>query len=416
MRPLQPGKLAKFAWQTTRIAMPSPSIAMTPTARPPQLEITGSRQLPEWMAGQGVSIAFTTYQTGKLFLVGLQPDGRLSIFERTLNRAMGLYATDQSLYLSSLYQLWRFENALEAGQTYQGYDRLYVPQVGYTTGDLDIHDIVLADFPLADFPLAGSSLAEAATSQPGFSNNSSTVPQPRQIIFVNTLFSCLATPSETHSFVPLWQPPFLSRLAAEDRCHLNGLAVQDGVPRYVTAVSQSDVVDGWRDRRHNGGCVIDIAQNQVIATGLSMPHSPRCYQGQLWVLNSGTGYLGSVEPRTGQFTPLTFCPGYLRGLAFTENFAIVGLSRPRQQTTLAGLALEENLKDRDAEPRCGLMIIDLNTGDVVHWLRIEGIVEELYDVALLPGVRRPMAIGFVSDEIRRMITMGEPAQAAKRRR
>jgi uncharacterized protein (TIGR03032 family) len=341
---------------------------------PLRLEITGSRQFPEWMAEQGVSLSFTTYQTGKLFLIGLQPDGQLSIFERTFNRAMGLYATEQTLYLSSLFQLWRFENALEPGQDYQGYDRLYVPQIGYTTGDLDIHDMALN--------------AE------------------NQIIFVNTLFGCLATVSATHSFVPLWKPPFLSKLAAEDRCHLNGLAMQAGQPHYVTAVSQSDVADGWRDRRQNGGCVIDVPQNQVIVTGLSMPHSPRYYQNKLWLLNSGTGDLGTVDLQQGKFEPVVFCPGYLRGLAFWGDYAIAGISRPRQNKTFSGLALDQNLKSKDAEARSGLLVINLKSGDIVHWLRVEGMVEELYDVAVLPGVRRPMAIGFVSDEIRRMITVG----------
>ncbi len=352
------------------------------TASPPQLEITGSRQFPEWLAEQEISLAFTTYQTGKLFLVGLQPsdgqspvrDHRLSIFERTFNRVMGLYATGQSLYLSSLFQLWRFENALGSGQVYQGYDRLYVPQVGYTTGDLDVHDIAL----------------DASD----------------RIIFVNTLFGCLATVSDTHSFVPLWQPPFLSKLAAEDRCHLNGLAMHEGQPRYVTTISQSDVADGWRDRRHSGGCVVDVHENQVIVTGLSMPHSPRCYQGKLWLLNSGTGYLGTVDVQKGLFEPMTFCPGYLRGLAFWEEYAIVGISRPRHNKTFSGLALDENLKSKDAEARSGLLVIHLKTGDIVHWLRVEGVVEELYDVAVLPGVRRPMAIGLMTDEIRRIITIG----------
>ena len=307
-------------------------------------------------------------------MVGLQPSRQLSVFERTFNRAMGLYATGQTLYLSSLFQLWRFEDALEPGQNYQGYDRLYVPQVGYATGDLDIHDIA--------------------------------IDAENRIIFVNTLFGCLATLSETHSFVPLWQPPFLSKLAAEDRCHLNGLAMEAGQPHYVTAVSQSDVADGWRDRRHNGGCVIDVQQNQVIVTGLSMPHSPRYYQDKLWLLNSGTGYLGTVDLQQGKFEPITFCPGYLRGLTFWGTYAIVGISRPRHNKTFSGLALDENLKVKDAEARSGLLVIDLRSGDIVHWLRVEGIVEELYDVAVLPGVHRPMAIGFVSDEIRRMITVG----------
>ena len=345
----------------------------------PQLELTCSRQFPEWLAKQSVSLAFTTYQTGKLFIIGLQPSGRLSIFERTFNRCMGLFGDVQTLWMSTLYQLWRLENVVEAGQQVNGgYDRLFVPMVGYTTGDIDIHDIV--------------------------------VTVDGRVVFVNTLFSCLATTSETHSFVPLWRPPFISKLAAEDRCHLNGLALDYGQPRYVTAVSQSDVADGWRDRRTDGGCVVDLKANEMITAGLSMPHSPRVYRDELWVLNSGAGYFGRVDRDRGAFEPLTFCAGYLRGMAFVGDFAIVGLSKPRDNKTFTGLALDENLSQRDAEARCGLQVIDLRTMDVVHWLRLEGLVAELYDVVALPGVHRPMLLGFKSDEIRRTLSLGE-AQA-----
>jgi uncharacterized protein (TIGR03032 family) len=251
---------------------------------------------------------------------------------------------------------------------------MYVPQVGYVTGDLDVHDLVV---DVSD-----------------------------KVIFVNTLFNCLATVSEKYSFIPLWQPPFISKLAAEDRCHLNGLAMREGKPNYVTVVSQSDVVDGWRDRRQDGGCLIDINSNEVILRGLTMPHSPRWYQGKLWLLNSGAGYFGYADLERGVFEPVTFCPGYLRGCAFVGDFAIVGTSKARGNKTFYGLALDENLRLRDAEPRCGLLVIDLRTGDIVHWLRIEGIVEELYDVVVLPGVQRPMAVGFKTDEIRRIVTIG----------
>jgi uncharacterized protein (TIGR03032 family) len=354
--------------------------APTPDAAAPKLELLPSRQFPNWLAERNVSLAFTTYQSGKLFLVGLQPNGRLSIFERSFNRAMGLWASPETLYLSTLFQLWRFDNALEPGQAYQGYDRLYVPQTAWTTGDLDIHDV-----------------AHDAKGR---------------VVFVNTLFGCLAVPSEAESFVPLWRPPFVTRLAAEDRCHLNGLALRDGRPAYVTAVSRSDVADGWRDRRTGGGVLVDVAANEVVLEGLSMPHSPRWHDGgdggRLWLLDSGTGWFGHVDLERGRFERITFCPGYSRGLAFHGPFAVIGLSRPRENRTFTGLPLDDELVRRDAEPRCGLMVVDLRSGDAVHWLRIEGVVEELYDVAVLPGVRRPMAIGLKTDEIRRMITVGAP--------
>ncbi len=341
----------------------------------PALEINTSRQFTNWMLEQKLSLGFTTYQAGKLFLLGLQHNGRLSVFERTFNRCLGLWSDGQTMWMSSLFQLWRFENVLDHGQLAAGYDRLYVPQVGYTTGDLDIHDVAV----------------EASG----------------RVVFVNTLFGCLATVSQTHSFVPLWKPPFISKLAAEDRCHLNGLALEHGKAKYVTAVSQSNVADGWRDRRHDGGCVIDIDSSEIIASGLSMPHSPRVYRDKLWLLNSGTGHFGFIDRANGQFEKVAFCPGYLRGLTFHGDYAIVGLSKSRENKTFSGLELDNNLKSGDAEARCGLHVIDLKSGDVVHWIRVEGVVTELYDVVSLPSVVRPQSLGFKTDEIRRVLRIGE---------
>ena len=348
------------------------------TPATPALEITTSRQMLSWMAEQNLSLAFTTYQIGKLFFLGLKPNQELSVFERTFNRCMGLCTTANGLYMTSLYQVWRFENVFEPGQQQDGFDRLYLPQVGYTTGDLDIHDMA--------------------------------VDADGRLLFMNTLFGCLATLSDTHSFKPLWHPPFLSKLAAEDRCHLNGLALKDGRAAYATAVSASDVADGWREHRADGGILIDIERNEIILRGLSMPHSPRWHDGKLWLLNSGTGEFGYVDLEAGRFEPVCFCPGYLRGLSLHGHFAIVGLSKPRHNKTFSGLPLDDLLKARNSEPRCGLHVIDLRTGDAPHWLRIEGIVEELYDVVALPQVRRPMALGFVTDEIRRVLSI-EPWDA-----
>ena len=356
--------------------MNRPDPAPAPAAGEAWLEVVCSREFPAWLAAERVSLAFTTYEVGKLFFLGLQPDGRLAVFERTFNRCMGLWGDGQTLWMSSLYQLWRFENVLRPGQLYQGGDRLYVPRVGHTTGDLDIHDLAVGT--------------------------------DGRVIFVATKFSCLAALHERDSFAPLWRPHFVTKLAPEDRCHLNGLALDGGRPRYVTAVAATDVADGWRDRRRDGGVVVDVERNQTVASGLSMPHSPRLYRGRLWVLNSGTGFLGTVDPEKGTFEPLAFCPGYLRGLAFAGDYAVVGLSRPRHDHTFGGLALDENLAARNAEARCGLQVIDLRSGDVVHWVRLEGLVRELYDVVVLPGAVRPTALGFKTDEIQRLLTVGDP--------
>ena len=342
----------------------------------PWVEIYGSPGLTAWLARERTSLAFSTYQTGKLFLIGTDNDGRLSVFERTFNRAMGMVAVGQSIWLSTKYQLWKFENVLAPGELHQERDRLYIPRIAYTTGDIDLHDVV--------------------------------VEESGRVVFVATSLSCLGTISERRSMQPLWRPPFISKLALEDRCHLNGLALRDGRARYVTAVSRSDVADGWRSRRQDGGVIIDITTNEIVCEGLSMPHSPRWHRNQLWVLNSGRGEFGRVNLETHRFEPLTFCPGYIRGMTFVGDQAVISLSQPRHNKTFEGLDLDAELAKRDAKAQCGLQVIDLRSGDISHWLKVENEVTEIYDVAALTGALRPMALGLKTDEIERLIVLDEP--------
>jgi uncharacterized protein (TIGR03032 family) len=371
------------------------SNAANSTSTAPWLQAQGSRHFTDWLAEARLSLAFTTYQTGKLFFVGCKPTSSLAVFERTFNHCMGLWASPngRTLWLSTKFQVWRFEQANASAVPYRppitneveseipswlgrGYDVAYVPRLSYTTGNIDTHDIAVG----AD----------------------------GRVIFVCTLFGCLATLSDRASFQPLWRPPFLSALVPEDRCHLNGLAMRDGIPAYVTAVADCDVPDGWRDRRYDGGCVIDVASNEIIARGLSMPHSPRWYRNRLWLLNSGNGEFGFVDLATSRFEPVAFCPGYLRGLSFVGDYAIVTLSKPRH-ATFQDLPLDDRLREHGAEPQCALQVIDLRTGTIAHWLRLDGsLVTELYDVVALPGVRQPMAIGFKTNEIERLLLVDEP--------
>ncbi|MFN6560951.1 MAG: TIGR03032 family protein [Nostoc sp. ChiSLP01] len=336
------------------------------------IETLASRHFIDWLQIQQISLAFTTYQSSRLMLLGANARGELSGFERYFDRAMGLYATPERIYLSSRFQLWQLDNVLAPGQLYDGYDKLYIPRIAYTTGDLDIHDLVVET-------------------------------DNERIVFISTILNCVATVSDRHSCIPLWKPKFISSLVNEDRCHLNGLALVAGKPRYVTLCGESDVAHGWRNKRQGGGCIIDIQSDEVIATGLSMPHAPRFYQGKLWLLNAGTGEFGYIDAE-GKFQAVAFCPGFLRGLAFSGDYAIVGLSKPRDKT-FSGLKLDENLTSKNIEPRCGLMVIDLKSGEVVHWLRLEGEVTELYDVQVLAGVRRPQALGFQTQEIQQLITL-----------
>lgn len=332
--------------------------------------------LGAFLASLNASIAVSSYQSGKFYLIGAKANGGLNIHERFFQKAMGIHAGSGTIILATLFQIIRFENALKGGQTINNtFDACFVPRLCHVTGALDAHDVGL----MAD----GS------------------------IIFVNTRFNCLAKPSTAHSFTPVWKPSFISKIIDEDRCHLNGLAMENGRPRYVTVASRSDTIDGWRDRRTDGGIVMDVEENTIVCEGLSMPHSPRMWNGKLWVLNSGSGELGWVEPGDsngkGRFHPLIFCPGFVRGLGFHGKYAFVGLSKPRYER-FEGLALDQRLKDADSEPWCGVQIIDLMTGRCVQWFRIDGAIGELYDVAVVAGCKQPMALGFASDDILSFIT------------
>ena len=340
--------------------------------------LTTSRRFPQWLASTNSAIAFTTYQAGKLFLLGVTAGGDLAVSERTFARSMGLAVSGdgRTLALATQYQIFRFDNVVPAGQaSADGIDAVYAPHAAWVTGDLDTHDV-----------------AFAADGRP---------------LFVNTMFSCIASVSDGHSFRPVWKPAFISRLAPEDRCHLNGMAVADGRPRYVSAVSRSDVADGWRDRRVDGGILVDVDSQEIVVAGLSMPHSPRLHGGRLWLVNSGTGEFGFADLRSGRFEPIAFCPGYARGMAFVGAHAVVGLSLARDDRTFSGLPLHAALQARDAAPRCGLAVFDLQRGEMVEWVRIEGVVRELYDVAVLPAVRRPSLIGFKTDEVRYVLSIDE---------
>jgi len=337
---------------------------------PKNLEFNPSRTFAAWLSASGASLAFTTYQANKIFFVGTQPDGaRLSIFERSFERCMGMGFGGGRLWLSSLYQLWRFENFLGAGQNRDGYDAVFVPVEGRTTGDVDMHDV---------HPWGGRDAP----------------------VFVVTRFNCLATLDAENSFAPVWKPPFIDRIAAEDRCHLNGLAMRDGQPAYVSCVAQTNVAGAWREHRRDGGVVLDVASNEVVAAGLSMPHSPRFHNGKLYALQSGVGEFGTIDLASGKFEPMCFLPGFARGVTFIGNHAVIGVSRPRNDKTFDGLALDDRLAKERVTAQCQLAVVNLDTGDVEHSLAIDGVVQELYDVAALPGIKRPMAIGFRTDEIR----------------
>lgn len=350
---------------------------MAESSNPPatiDIDFTTSPGFTEFLRSQRIGLVLSTYQTGTLFFLGPDAGGKLHISDVNLKRSMGLWARGNSVYAGSLFQIWRFENILPPGVSHEGADRLYLPQVGWTTGDLDAHDLVVED--------------------------------SGRLVFVNTRHSCLATVSEAHSFVPLWQPPGISALTPEDRCHLNGLTLCDGKARYATALATTDTPHGWREHKAEGGVVWDLVSDAILLDGLAMPHSPRWHDDRLWLLESGTGRFGWVDRQARRFEALAFCPGYLRGLAFYGDYALIGASLPREQSGFHDLPLDAALAARGTAAQCGVFVVDCRRGEIVHSITIGGGVQELYDLAVLPGVQRPRCIGFGTDDIHYLLGIG----------
>ena len=222
----------------------------------------------DWLIRNEVGLVCSTYQTGHLLFIGVRPDGMPVPSGAGFSRTMGIAASSQRLYVGTKTEVWRLDNFLRADELESDlFDRLFVPRMCQVTGDINIHEIA--------------------------------VEESGRVVFANTKFSCLATFSESQSFKPLWKPKFVSKIAPEDRCHLNGLALDEGRVRYVSCCSTSDSVEGWRGGRQDGGVLIDIESDAIIAEGLSMPHSPRVRDGAIYVLESGRGALVRLDLASG---------------------------------------------------------------------------------------------------------------------
>jgi uncharacterized protein (TIGR03032 family) len=237
-----------------------------------------------------------------------------------------------------------------------------VPRRSHYTGDIRIHEIAYA----AD-----------------------------DLWLVNTRFSCLCTLDQDHSFVPRWRPPFISALAAEDRCHLNGLAVVEDEVRYVSMLGTTDTAGAWRENKARGGQIMDVPSSEPVVTGLSMPHSPRWYRDRLWVLESGEGSIGVCDLDTGKVETVAQLPGFTRGLSFLGPLAFVGLSEVRESSTFGGLPLTGRLEER----QCGVWVVNIETGQTIAFLRFEDLVEEIFAVLALPGKRFPEIAEHGSDAV-----------------
>jgi uncharacterized protein (TIGR03032 family) len=336
-----------------------------------RIECAASADFQGWLAQAGGSLAITTYQAGKVATIGW--DGRqVTLLMRQFDKPLGLAVEGNRIALASRHDLWVFANARLLAHDYLEdqpgrYDALYLPRVTFHTGDLHTHDVAF----LGD-----------------------------DLLLVNTRFSCLARLSRGYSFTPVWRPKFVTDLVPEDRCHLNGVVVLEGRPKYVTALGTTDTAGGWREKKATGGVLIDVQTDEILCDGLSMPHSPRWYDNRLWVLNSGTGELMTVDPASGRSTVVCGLPGYLRGLCFVGPFALVGLSKIREKHIFGGLPIQKQYE----KLLCGVAVVDLRFGRLAGMFEFTSGCEELYDVQFLPGVCRPMILNLEKPAVRQAIT------------
>jgi len=326
-----------------------------PADAAPSLRSVHTSNFSALLRDLGVSVLVTTYQAGKL--VVLRADGDvLNTHFRGFNVPMGLAVQGDRLAIGTALEIWEFHNAPAVGAKLEPpgkHDACFLPRGSHTTGNIQIHEMAWVG---------------------------------EDLWFVNTRFSCLCTRDLRYSFVPRWRPPFISALAPEDRCHLNGLALDQGRPRFATALAVSDEPAGWRPHKRDGGVLLDVPSGEIVTRGLSMPHSPRCYGGQLWLLNSGAGGLGVVNPHTGRYEEVAALPGFTRGLDFHGRFAFVGLSQVRESAVFSGIAIA----DRPLEERCcGVWVVDIVTGQTVAFVRFEDGVQEIFAIQVLAGRRCP---------------------------
>jgi uncharacterized protein (TIGR03032 family) len=311
----------------------------------------------------GIALMVSTYQAGKLVMV--RPDGDcLNTHFRGFHKPMGLAVAGGRLAIGTALEIWEYHNAPAVARRLPPagvHDACFLPRSSVCTGDIQIHEMAWAG---------------------------------DELWFVNTRFSCLCTRSNQHSFRPRWRPPFVTALAPEDRCHLNGLGLAADeygrlAPRFVTALGTSDTRSGWRANKRNGGVVLEVPSGTTLSAGLSMPHSPRWHDGRLWVLESGSGGIGHVDLATGRYEEWARLPGFTRGLDFYGPLAFVGLSQVRESAVFSGIAIAEQPL---AERCCGVWVLEAASGRTVAFLKFEDAVQEIFSVQVLPGIRSPELI------------------------
>ena len=379
----QPGRVKASAEHDNSLAADVANpVGETGSASPPILTSQHTTSFAGLLEQLGISIAVTTYQAGKLVLLRAI-DGAVNTHFRSFNKPMGLALDGGRMAIGTAAEIWEFHNAPAAtraldlatddGTGSDGVERdapseprppvdaCFLPRGSHTTGDIQIHEMTWANDDLW---------------------------------FVNTRFSCLCTRDMRYSFVPRWRPPFVTAIAPEDRCHLNGMCEAPrragSDPRFfVTALGQTDTPGGWRENKSGGGILMETGSNEILLDGLSMPHSPRWYDEQLWLLESGNGTFGKVDVDAGKYEPIASLPGFTRGIDFCGRYAFIGLSQVRESAIFSGIAIAERpLSERS----CGIWVVDIVTGQTVAWLKFDDGVQEIFAVTVIANSRCPEVV------------------------
>jgi uncharacterized protein (TIGR03032 family) len=281
----------------------------------------------------------------------------------TFDRPMGMAVSREGMVVCGRNQVWFLPMLLDIAKQMEPrgkYDLAYFVRRSHFTGNIQCHEIGWVG---------------------------------RELWIVNTRFSCLCTLHNTCHFDPRWSPKFITELAPEDRCHLNGLATVDRQARYVTAMAETNTRDGWRPVKATAGCLIDVPSKEVVTRGFAMPHSPRVANGQLYVLHSGRGQLEVVDPANGHREVVCELPGYSRGMSIYGPLAFIGLSKIRASSTMDGVPIAE----RRDQLKCGVWVVDLTRGKIIGHLEFLSGIDELFDVQVLPGVAVPFLSGPLVD-------------------
>jgi uncharacterized protein (TIGR03032 family) len=338
---------------------PRPPVAVNPgLVRVASLNATPSAGFSAWLAGTGATLVVTTGD--RLLTIGaVDPerpgDDDLVVGEHAADLAVGLTTDGPStLHLATTWQLHRLEDALAGAAGPGGEDRLLVDQVSRTTGFVGVYDMA--------------------------------VDARGRLLFTNTLCNCVATPAERVHFSTVATPPFISSYVAEERCHLTGLALDEhGELAYLTCAAATDEAGGWRAAVADGGVVVDVHGDRVLATGLSLPCSPRVHEGRLYVANAGTGELLRIDRETGAADVVVTVPGLARGLTFVGGRAVLGCSVPPSEGAYEPLPIARHRPD---VPRHGLAVVDLERGLVEHTVTLEAGSGDVHAVVALTDARR----------------------------